>query len=64
MRERLFDRFASGRSGGGTGLGLYIVRQLARSHDGEAAYRPGVGGDGDGGSFVLTLPRAGADATH
>jgi PAS domain S-box-containing protein len=64
MRERLFDRFASGRSGGGTGLGLYIVRQLARSHDGEAAYRPGAGGDGDGGSFVLTLPRAGADATH
>ncbi|MBI2242884.1 MAG: PAS domain S-box protein [Nocardioides sp.] len=63
MRERLFDRFATGRSGGGTGLGLYIVRQLARSHDGEASYRPGGGGaDGTGGSFVLTLPRAGAGA--
>ncbi|MDI6910834.1 PAS domain S-box protein [Nocardioides sp.] len=64
MRERLFGRFATGRSGGGTGLGLYIVRQLARSHDGDAAYRPDGGGGSAGGSFVLTLPRAGADAVR
>ncbi len=54
MRDRLFDRFATGWSGGGTGLGLYIVRQLARSHDGEATYRPDPGG----GAFVIRLPRA------
>ena len=64
LRDRLFDRFASGRSGGGTGLGLYIVRQLARSHHGEATYRPGGGDAGAGGSFVLTLPRVGAGATR
>ena len=54
MRDRLFSRFATGRGGGGTGLGLYIVRQLARSHDGDAAYVP----DAEGGSFVISLPRA------
>ncbi|HYF72956.1 MAG TPA: PAS domain S-box protein [Nocardioides sp.] len=56
MRDRLFDRFATGRAGGGTGLGLYIVRQLARSHRGDASYRPGAAGTS--GSFVITLPRA------
>jgi signal transduction histidine kinase len=55
MRERLFDRFATGRARGGTGLGLYIVRQLARSHDGDAAYRP-PSADGGKGSFVISLP--------
>ncbi|CAI9409136.1 Sensor histidine kinase RcsC [Nocardioides sp. T2.26MG-1] len=60
MRDRLFDRFATGRSGGGTGLGLYIVRQLARSHHGDATYRPGDAGTS--GSFVVTLPRIAADA--
>ena len=58
MRERLFDRFATGRSRGGTGLGLYIVRQLARSHGGDATYRrPGPGQTG-GGEFVVSLPLA------
>ena len=56
MRPRLFDRFATGRTSGGTGLGLYIVRQLARSHDGEASYRPPT--EGRHGAFVITLPRA------
>lgn len=55
MRDRLFERFATGRAGGGTGLGLYIVRQLARSHRGDATYRPGEGGTS--GAFVITLPR-------
>jgi len=59
MRDRLFDRFATGRAGGGTGLGLYIVRQLARSHRGDATYRPGE--DGTSGSFVITLPRGHGD---
>jgi hypothetical protein len=63
VRSRLFDRFASARTGsdaskGGTGLGLYIVRELARAHGGDAWYdapdraRPA-------GAFVLRLPRAG-----
>jgi PAS domain S-box-containing protein len=58
MRERLFERFSTGRARGGTGLGLYIVRQLARAHGGDATYRPPDGGSP--GAFVVRLPRAGA----
>jgi PAS domain S-box-containing protein len=51
MQHRLFERFATG-SGHGTGLGLFLVRALARAHGGEASYRP------EDGAFVLSLPRA------
>lgn len=51
MRPRLFERFATGGRGG-TGLGLHIVRELARAQGGEATY------DADERSFVLTLPSA------
>jgi len=59
-RERVFERFVQGgetgdrRRFGGIGLGLYIVRQLARAQDGEviASDRPG------GGTIMcLRLPR-------
>jgi PAS domain S-box-containing protein len=54
---RLFDRFSTGRARGGTGLGLFIVRQLARAHGGDASYRPA---EGDlPGAFVVRLPRSG-----
>jgi PAS domain S-box-containing protein len=59
LRDRLFSRFATGSPRGGTGLGLYIVRELARSHGGEAGYEPTPGG---GATFVLTLPARGAPA--
>ncbi|GIH24951.1 hypothetical protein Aph01nite_32610 [Acrocarpospora phusangensis] len=49
-RERVFERFVQGDSGdrrrfGGVGLGLYIVRSLARAQGGEvtALARPGGG---------------------
>jgi NtrC-family two-component system sensor histidine kinase KinB len=49
-RERVFERFVQGETGdrrrfGGIGLGLYIVRRLARAQDGEvaASARPGAG---------------------
>jgi len=49
-RERVFERFVQGETGdrrrfGGIGLGLYIVRQLARAQDGDvtADGRPGAG---------------------
>jgi PAS domain S-box-containing protein len=51
MQERLFERFAT-RGGHGTGLGLHIVRELARAQDGDATY---VAGDN---AFVVRLPRA------
>jgi signal transduction histidine kinase len=55
-RDRIFDRFrsASEVSGGrGTGLGLALVRAVARAHGGEVRVRsiPGEGSD-----FELVLP--------
>jgi signal transduction histidine kinase len=56
LRPRLFQRFAAGRQHGGTGLGLFIVRELARAHGGDAWYEPGPGGGG--ACFGLSLPVA------
>ena len=50
LQGRLFERFATGSSTG-TGLGLFLVRELARAHRGDATYRP------EDRAFVLTLPR-------
>ncbi len=51
MRAKLFERFATS-SQGGTGLGLYIVRELAHAQGGEASYRV------EDGAFMITLPSA------
>ena len=58
MRGRLFERFATGMEHGGTGLGLFIVRELARAHHGDATYAP-PGRTYPLGSFLITLPVAG-----
>jgi signal transduction histidine kinase len=55
-RERLFSAFyrIPGRSGPrDTGLGLALVRQIARRHGGDAAYQPERGN-----CFTVTLPAA------
>jgi PAS domain S-box-containing protein len=61
LRERLFERFAAGTPRGSTGLGLFIVRELARAHGGAARYE-----ETDDGrpNFVIDLPaaRRGGDA--
>jgi len=61
FRERLFERFSrepgSTRQAVGTGLGLYITRELARANRGEVAHHDG---SPTGSVFTLTLPR-GAD---
>ena len=49
MQPRLFDRFATGRHTGGTGLGLFIVRELARAQGGDAFYDPASAGTSGGG---------------
>ncbi|NUR07584.1 MAG: PAS domain S-box protein [Nocardioidaceae bacterium] len=56
MRGRLFERFATGGRRGGTGLGLFIVRELARAHGGEATYEP-PSEAAPAGAFLLTLAR-------
>ena len=58
FRERLFDRYArdshtAGRTAG-TGLGLFITRQLARTNGGDVTYHA-TGPTGS--TFTLTLPR-------
>ena len=56
MQERLFERFATPSSRGGTGLGLFIVRELARAHGGDAYYElPSAAAPA--GAFVVSLPR-------
>ena len=49
LAPRLFERFAAG-SHGGTGLGLYLVREIARRHGGEASYE-------EPATFVIDLPQ-------
>ena len=73
-RDRLFERYARGTlpSAEGTGLGLYVSRELARANGGDLlleAAEPGTGGQraggpaeaggqtlGAGAAFALTLP--------
>jgi PAS domain S-box-containing protein len=65
-RERIFERFVQGETGdrrrfGGIGLGLYIVRQLARAQDGEVAAE---GREGGGTVMRLQLRRADRAGDH
>jgi PAS domain S-box-containing protein len=60
-RERVFERFVQGEAGdrrrfGGIGLGLYIVRQLARAQHGEVAAE----GRPDGGTLMRLILRTAA----
>jgi hypothetical protein len=56
LTDRLFQRFTTGEKSSGTGLGLFIVRELARAHHGEAFYEPPSPGQASG-TFVISLPR-------
>jgi two-component system sensor histidine kinase VicK len=56
-RSRLFTRFTRGAtqsSGDGTGLGLYVSRQLMRTMGGDLWLEPAA--EGIGAAFTLTLP--------
>lgn len=60
-RERVFEPFyrvrGASEARGGVGLGLSLVRQIARQHGGEVVCLPRTGG---GSVFRVTLPRAAA----
>jgi signal transduction histidine kinase len=55
QEARLFQRFSSGRAGGGIGLGLYLAKQIVEAHHGRIYYEPREGG---GSRFVVWLPLA------
>jgi two-component system sensor histidine kinase VicK len=66
-RERLFERYSRGTlpAAEGTGLGLYVSRELARANGGDLALgpaEPGVGGRPSGGATQSGGPRAATGA--
>jgi len=63
--KRIFNRFYRVQARGlrhikGTGLGLYIVKTIARAHGGRVFAQSE--GEGRGATFTLELPRLSADA--
>jgi two-component system sensor histidine kinase KdpD len=58
-RDLVFERFQRGRNQGvqGTGIGLYLVRELVNGHDGRVWVEDGP--SGIGARFVVELPVAG-----
>jgi signal transduction histidine kinase len=50
----LFQRFAITGDTGGTGLGLYLGREIARRHGGDVTYHPPT--DDRPTTFELRLP--------
>jgi signal transduction histidine kinase len=62
FRDHLFERFSrdttTARKMPGTGLGLFITRELARANGGDVTFREP---DGGGSAFVLSLPAADVD---
>jgi PAS domain S-box-containing protein len=55
-QSRIFEQYerAASTNLGGLGLGLWLVRQLARAHGGEVGVRSNLG---EGAVFTVTLPR-------
>ena len=55
LLPRLFQRFALTGDTAGSGLGLYLVREIARRHGGDVTYHPPT--DDQPTTFELRLPR-------
>lgn len=54
LRKHMFERFVGrSRQGGGTGLGLYIVRRILEAHSGTVRYEPR---QPSGSTFTIALP--------
>jgi len=55
LEPHLFERFAMGGPSGATGLGLYLVREIARGHGGDVEYLAAAAGEHP--AFEISLPR-------
>jgi len=53
VQKHLFLRFSGSREGGGSGLGLYLCKQIALAHGGDIRYQENPGG---GSLFQVELP--------
>ena len=66
-RDRLFGRFERGAqrpTGEGSGLGLYVSRELCRAMSGDLVLEPaGSDGGGQGAAFTITLPAEAPEET-
>jgi signal transduction histidine kinase len=58
LQPVLFDAFRHGDANGSVGLGLFIVREIARAHGGSVTMRS----DGLGTTFTVILPKGAATA--
>ena len=54
IMPRLFTKFASKGSAGGTGLGLFISKSIVEAHDGRIWAQNNT--DGRGATFYFSLP--------
>jgi len=53
---RIFDPFFSTKGDHGTGLGLWVTRQLVEKHGGSIRMRSRSQSPGTGTAFAVTLP--------
>ena len=64
-KDKLFQKFSRGEGGklntGGSGLGLYLAKQIAAAHKGDVVIDSE--GLGKGSTFSLVLPMAGSQTT-
>ena len=59
ITKRIFEPFFSTRKESGTGLGLWVTRQIVEKHGGTIRLRTSTRGDRHGTLFMITLPVAG-----
>lgn len=59
ITKRIFEPFFSTRHDSGTGLGLWVARQIVEKHGGTIRLRTSTAANRHGTCFLITLPAAG-----